>query len=541
MSQVTRSARLDPVEPGCHLWAVRRPPRILPWLAPLALLWSLGCQNLPAGDEGDSQQPVAGEVDEQGGTRRILALAVAGQTLGVIETRLDKAADGTWTTHERVTFSMTRQGGGADATFNTVSESVTIFDPQHEFVSEVETEQEAGVTITRRIRLEGDKIVSEYEGPDRKTSEAFPLPADYRSSLQVYFELLAQWRTTGEPASASYSSFSAERERFEKIDVTFLGEATYQHGEQALPGYSLRERSEDGTVITTITDHDFLPMTLDASGTFVATMVDEIPAIGSSGGPQGTISAELPVRGTTEPAWWTLGEQKITVAVTGDSDAAAPDLWADSHYHQVEREGESYAMTLTSTRPAAGFAAPKLPMKLDAELAKFLEPTAMAQSDNPAIQSLAREIVGDEKDAMKAAEKIIAAVFHGIAKEAGMRGSATATEVLRNGAGDCTEHAVLVVALMRAAGIPARVVDGIVLAANEDGSGVAGYHAWAEIWLGQWVGVDATVGETGTSARYLNFGVDEPGMVGSGGKMMRAIGKTSIELGPHKTLEELGR
>ena len=53
------------------------------------------------------------------------------------------------------------------------------------------------------------------------------------------------------------------------------------------------------------------------------------------------------------------------------------------------------------------------------------------------------------------------------------------------------------------------------------------------------IGVDATVNETGTSARYLQFGVDEPGMIGSGGKMMRAIGKTAIELGPHKTYEQL--
>ena len=112
--------------------------------------------------------------------------------------------------------------------------------------------------------------------------------------------------------------------------------------------------------------------------------------------------------------------------------------------------------------------------------------------------------------------------------------------MLQNGAGDCTEHAVLVVALMRAAGIPARVVDGIVFASDRGGQGMAGYHAWAEIWLGQWIGVDATVDETGTSARYLNFGVDEPGMPGSNGKMLRSIGKTTIELGPHLTYEERG-
>ncbi len=512
---------------------------IFNFLAPLALLLATGCPSVPPVDEGDTQQPATTDPTTSAEVERILAIQVSGQTLGVVVTRLDKAPDGTWTSHERVTFSMTRQGGGADATFNTLSESTSVFDPQHEFVSEIEVETEAGITITRRIRREGDKIISEYEGPDRKNVREFPLPADYRSSLSVYFDLLGQWRETGAPVSAKYSSFSAERERFEQVEVTFLGEANYEHAGQSLPGYSMRERSEDGTMITSIVDHDFVPMTLDASGTFVATMVDKLPTLGAASPGGGTISAELPVGGKTEPQWWTLGEQQIAVTVDGDSDPQAPDLWEDTHYHQVERAGEKYAMTLKTTRPGAGFRSPTLPMKLDPEIARFLEPTAMAQSDNPAILSLAREIAGTEKDAMKVAEKIIAAVFHGITKEAGARGSATATEVLRNGSGDCTEHAVLVVALMRAAGIPARVIDGIVLAANEDGSGVAGYHAWAEIWLGQWVGVDGTVGETGTSARYLEFGIDEPGQLGSGGKMMRAIGKTKIELGPHKTFEEL--
>lgn len=510
-------------------------------MVPLALLLATGCPGVPPLDEGDSKQPTTEQVDEQGGAERILAITVSGQTLGVVETRLEKAADGTWTTHERVTFSMTRQGGGADATFNTLSESINVFDPQHEFVSSVSIDREAGIVITRKVRREGSKIISDYEGPDRKQVREFELPADYRSSLQVYFELLEQWRAAGAPVSASYSSFSAERERFEKNEVTFLGEVSYDHGGRPMPGYSLRERSEDGTVTNAIVDHDFVPMMLDASGAFVATMVDEAPLLGAAaanGG--GTISAELPVSGKTEPEWWTLGEQQIAVTVEGDGDPQSPDLWEDNHYHQVEREGDEYALTLTNTRPNPGFRSPKLPMKVEADIAAFLEPSTMAQSDNAAIQSLAREIVGTETDAMKVAEKIVAAVFHGIAKEAGARGSATATEVLRNGSGDCTEHAVLVVALMRAAGIPARAIDGIVLAAGEDGSGEAGYHAWAEIWLGEWIGVDGTVGETGTSARYLQFGINEPGQLGSSGKMMRAIGKTKIQLGPHKTFEELG-
>jgi hypothetical protein len=517
--------------------------RALPLLAPLALLLTAAsaCQSVPPAHEAQLQTRAESveRADAAEVVERLLAVEVAGQTLGTVETRLEKAPDGTWTNRELVTFSLIREGGGPDAQFSSTTESVAVYDPAHELVSELEVEREAGVTITRTITVEGEEIVSTYSGPGRpEETKRFPLPEDYRSSLAVDFELAQQWRETGEPATQAFASFDAERERFERVEVTLTGETEFVHAGEQIPAYVFRAKEEDGTVIDSIVDHDFMPLKVDAAGTFVATVVDEAPVLGAAGG--GRINSELPVSGRTAARWWELAEQKITVTVEGD-DPEAPALWEDNHYHQVEREGGTYELELLSTRPAASFRAPPLPMKIDdPEIRRFLEPTAMAQSDNPRIVEVAGEIVAGETDSLLAAQKIVTAVFEGIQKEAGVRGSATATEVLANGAGDCTEHAVLVVALMRAAGIPARVVDGIVLAADGGGAGVAGYHAWAEIWLGKWVGVDATVNETGTSARYLNFGIDEPGSIGSGGKMMRSIGKTKIELGPHLTYEELG-
>lgn len=519
---------------------------IAAFIAPLALLLyaAPACQSVPpiheqqakvAAEDSDSNNAEAAEVVE-----RMLAVSVAGQHVGVVETRLEKAEDGTWTTKEKVTFSLIREGGGDDAQFSSTTESVAVFNAEHELVTEREVEREAGVTITREVTREGDEMVSSYTGPGHETPEVkrFEIPASYRSPLVVNFELLEEWQRTGEPATTSFSTFDPERERFELSELTLVGETEYEHGGERIPAYVFRVVEEDGTVIDTITDHDFLPLKLDAAGTFMASLVDEAPSLGE--GQVGRINSELPVSGETTPAWWELAEQEITVEVEGDDDPNSPALWEDGHYHEVEREGPRYQLTLLSTRPPADFSPPSLPLKIsDPEIARYLEPTAMAQSDSAMIKASAEAIVAGESDSIVAAEKIVEAVFTGIEKKAGVRGSATATEVLQNAAGDCTEHAVLVVALMRAAGIPARVVDGIVMASHKDGSGVAGYHAWAEIWLGRWIGVDATVGETGTSARYLQFGIDEPGEIGSGGKMMRSIGKTKIELGPHKTYEQM--
>jgi hypothetical protein len=92
------------------------------------------------------------------------------------------------------------------------------------------------------------------------------------------------------------------------------------------------------------------------------------------------------------------------------------------------------------------------------------------------------------------------------------RGWDLASVVARNGAGDCTEHAVLLTALARSVGRPARVVVGVLLA--DPGDGVAAFgHAWAEIHDGSaWRRVDATPVADRGHVRYLPlFALDDEG------------------------------
>jgi tetratricopeptide (TPR) repeat protein len=64
---------------------------------------------------------------------------------------------------------------------------------------------------------------------------------------------------------------------------------------------------------------------------------------------------------------------------------------------------------------------------------------------------------------------------------------ADAVETLDNGAGDCTEHAVLFASLMRAHGIPTRLVAGLYLTRG----GLWGYHMWVAYWDGgEWQSID---------------------------------------------------
>lgn len=98
-------------------------------------------------------------------------------------------------------------------------------------------------------------------------------------------------------------------------------------------------------------------------------------------------------------------------------------------------------------------------------------------------------------DAGDRAEAIRAFVYRTIDSKSLGVGFATASETARTCEGDCSEHGVLLAALLRANGIPARVVTGLIYADQFAGSrGIFGYHMWAQALIdGEWVDYDATL------------------------------------------------
>ena len=77
-----------------------------------------------------------------------------------------------------------------------------------------------------------------------------------------------------------------------------------------------------------------------------------------------------------------------------------------------------------------------------------------------------------------------------------MLGYGTAAETIRTRRGDCTEYAVLLAALGRAAGVPTRIAIGRVYARRFEGrSHVFVPHAWVQAWTGSgWESFDAAIG-----------------------------------------------
>jgi len=73
-------------------------------------------------------------------------------------------------------------------------------------------------------------------------------------------------------------------------------------------------------------------------------------------------------------------------------------------------------------------------------------------------------------------------------------------EVLRARVGDCNEHATILTALLRAAGIPSRLSIGLVYTRDK-----FYYHAWTEAYLGQWVSMDATLDQMPADASHIKL------------------------------------
>lgn len=130
------------------------------------------------------------------------------------------------------------------------------------------------------------------------------------------------------------------------------------------------------------------------------------------------------------------------------------------------------------------------------------QPNNFIQSDHPKIIAAARKAAGDLTDPWQVAVALERAVGTLITKPDYSQAFASAAEVIESGTGDCTEHAVLLAALARARGIPARVALGLVYS-----EGKFLYHAWSEVFIdGHWIALDGTRGRGGIDAAYLKLG-----------------------------------
>jgi hypothetical protein len=129
----------------------------------------------------------------------------------------------------------------------------------------------------------------------------------------------------------------------------------------------------------------------------------------------------------------------------------------------------------------------------DAGMAPWLQPATMIESDDAGIVARARELTKGVANRWQAVSSIAQWVHKEIRYT--IADTPSARLALEKLQGDCGPHATLTVAMLRALGIPAKLVGGLVYAPTLGGS--FGQHAWVEVHMGDdgWVAFDPTTGE----------------------------------------------
>jgi transglutaminase-like putative cysteine protease len=159
------------------------------------------------------------------------------------------------------------------------------------------------------------------------------------------------------------------------------------------------------------------------------------------------------------------------------------------------------------------------------DLREYLQPEPLIQSDDPRIIRAAEGLAGwrpwGNRDPKRITQRLAAGVDRMLEKEITFS-VPSAVQVLESGKGDCNEHTVLFVALARALGLPTRTAVGLVYV-----DGAFFYHAWPEVWLGDWVAVDPTLGQVPASAAHLRFVV---GGLAQQVEIVRLIGNLRIQV-----------
>jgi hypothetical protein len=152
---------------------------------------------------------------------------------------------------------------------------------------------------------------------------------------------------------------------------------------------------------------------------------------------------------------------------------------------------------------------------------KYLQPSPLVQSNAPEMKSQVEKIIRPADSPQIKLQKIVHWVYRTIEKKP-VLSVPNALEVLKNKTGDCNEHAVLTAALLRSAGVPAQIENGLVYL-----NGRFYYHAWNLAYIGQWVTADAVFNQIPADVTHIRL------VRGEGGEqldLLGVMGKIKLEV-----------
>ncbi len=420
-------------------------------------------------------------------TERYYIMEIGGDRAGWMRETTTKA-DGLITSAAEMQMSVKR--GPIEITISFETEFVET--EGHEPVS-MRSEQVMGslpIETSYRFRPEGVEVTTVQNG--RSSTHLRPTPGgDWITPAQA--DALLKQALTQRDESVTVTSLdpamgltpiTTTRRGFEEATIEVLG--------KTVPGFSSTSTTSiaPGSVSTEFLDRDgnLLRSTMSFGGMEITTIAAERElALAEVDAPEMMQSTFIRPTGVIDrPRRVTRGVYLLTSRFGPLEDLP------ETSSQRVERvDDRSARITVTADRFAPLGGTP-----VDADLASS---TMIECTDDAVVALVTRSGAARDAPASVRAEAHRRFV-HGFIDEKSLGvGFATASEVARTRVGDCTEHATLLAAVLRADGIPARVASGLVYADQFLGSqDIFGYHMWTRAYVDtpdgpRWIDLDATL------------------------------------------------
>jgi len=374
------------------------------------------------------------------------------------------------------------------------------------------------LTASTVFQVTGEVAAQELHGQMTSGGETSPFSFPLREPL--YLPSTTQMALRGpllQPGEERrFSIFNPLSLRTDTISITAIGPETLSLNGHAQEVTKIAERFA-GTTVHAWLDQDGKVVKEEAALGLMLLRESQDDAL--SGGWQDSTpldlvtSAAIPVRDMLpDPRALTHLRLKISGTSEVRSFAFPP---------RQQQQGQTVTITQEEVSELATYTLPQHAPEFAADLA----PTPFLQSTHPRLVAQVQQILKTERDALTAARQLLDWTYTALEKIPSV-GMPTALSVLDSKQGDCNEHAVLFTALARAAGLPARVAAGVVYL-----DGAFYYHAWAEVWLGQWVAVDPVFHQFPADATHVKFveGGPEQHLA-----LLKVIGQVGMEVVEYK-------
>jgi hypothetical protein len=370
-------------------------------------------------------------------------------------------------------------------------------------------------------RVEGSKLIVEVSGRGFQKTQSIDFPEDIHPSATVWLKIMKDGFEVGKKGRINL--FLEAFRMVLPMNYEILRKETIQFDGKSVDTFVVQQRfsgmtttlwaDAEGHVLREVSLNDFESIREPKE---VATRMGDTPMSVSSFITLSLVKIKVPITSPDRKKWLKL---KL-------SNVHGPESIPQDHRQKIlnteKIEEESYTATLLIQRE------PRVPVKRvslpvpTSRYKDYLKEAPEIQVNHPLIRTLAMDLVAGEPDAWKAAKRISTWVYDNLDKV--LVDSFTALDALHDRRGECQSHTNLFTALARAAGIPTKVVNGLVY--SQEFKGFL-YHAWPEVWVGEWRALDPTLGQLYVDATHIKL---SEGNYAGALKLMEFIGQVNIEL-----------